>query len=208
MSGSWGKTWRWALLAICLMGGAASAVFAGEASALFQHLPPLFRPVSHDAPDTPLEAQMGSERPPGEAGRSPYDQALRELLPGVTLQEKDGGAVLRLPQNFLLNISFRYGKENGSPPPEGQGSPHPVLLKSSLDYSLLPNLQVGLSGFLYHGVADSKYFQRRYGDVALGLGPGVRYDLGRWSLTLQSQYGLKGQDQKQGLHWFRVWYAF
>jgi hypothetical protein len=58
-------------------------------------------------------------------------------------------------------------------------------------------------------VADSRYFQRRYGDVTMGLGPGVRYDLGRWSLTLQSQYGTKSRDQKEGLqNWFRVWYAF
>lgn len=209
MSGLWGMSRRLTVLLLCLLLGAAPAAFAGEAAALFQHLPPLFRPVSQDVPETSLEAQMVGERPPIEAGRSSYDQTLRELLPGVTLQEKDGGAVLKLPQNFLLNISFRYGKESGSAPPEGQGAPQPILLKSSLDYSLLPNLQVGLSGFLYHGVADSRYFQRRYGDVVMGLGPGVRYDLGRWSLTLQSQYGTKSRDQKEGLqNWFRVWYAF
>lgn len=209
MSGYRGKTWRLALLVSCLLWGAASAAHAGEAAALFHQLPPLFRPVSHDLPETSLEAQMVGERPASQTGRSSYDQTLTELLPGVILQEKEGGAVLRLPQNFLLNISFRYGKENGSAPPEGQGALQPLLVKSSLDYSLLPNLQVGLSGFLYHGAADSRYFQRRYGDITMGLGPGVRYDLGRWSLTLQSQYGIKSRDQKEGLqNWFRVWYAF
>jgi hypothetical protein len=115
---------------------------------------------------------------------------------------------MQLLQNVQVRITFLYGGEGPAGGVERPAEPN-LLFKSSLDYSLLPNLQVGLSGFLYHSAADGRYFQRRYGDVILGMGPGIRYDLGRWSLTLQSQYGSGGRDHKEGLqNWFRVWYAF
>ncbi|MCL6621696.1 MAG: hypothetical protein K6T55_06290 [Syntrophobacterales bacterium] len=209
MSGSRGKALRAAVTLLLLSLLTAGPVAAAGGGVFARNLPPLFQPVGADLPETSLEAQILGGRPPGDSGRSSPEQALRELLPGILLQERDGGALVKLPQNVELTISFRYGGEARSAPPESQGAPQPLLLRSSLDYSLFPNLQVGLSGFLYHGATDSRYFQRRYGDVALGVGPGVRYDLGRWSLTLQSQYGTRSRDQKEGLqNWFRVWYAF
>jgi len=203
MLGPWGKAWRavWMLLLLSLPGWPAAG--AERPSAAW--LPPL-RLISGESP---LEAQIMGDRPaPGPQAFRP-DSALSPLLPGISLQEREGGAVLKLSQNFEMSISFLYSGEGTPAAPRERPGESPLLFKSSLDYSLLPNLQVGLSGFLYHGAVDTRYFQRRYGDVILGLGPGIRYDLGRWSLTLQSQYGTGSRNQKEGLqNWFRVWYAF
>lgn len=167
----------------------------------------LFLPASSRGMETPLEAQILSDTP-RETPRNPYELALRELIDDPTRREQEG-PLLTLPRNVKVRISFRYGGETPTGEAHRQPGGQPLLVKSSFDYALFPNLQVGLSGFLYHGATDSRYFQRRYGDVVMGLGPGLRYDLGRWSFTLQSQYGTKGRDQKEGLqNWFRVWYAF
>ena len=44
----------------------------------------------------------------------------------------------------------------------------------------------------------------------MGLGPGIKYDLGRWSFLVKSQMETGNRDQRaDGLqNWFRVWYAF
>jgi hypothetical protein len=41
----------------------------------------------------------------------------------------------------------------------------------------------------------------------MGFGPGIQYDLGRWSFMLRSQVesNPRGEDLQ---NWFRVWYAF
>lgn len=210
MLGHRGKTWRRAACLLLTVLLAPALAWAGGGSfslAPAQFGQPLFSTVSAESS---LEAQLLGERPPAAPGTTLFrpEAALSELLPGISLQERDGTAVLKLPKNFEMNISFLYGGEGPAAAVE-RPAELPLLFKSSLDYSLLPNLQVGLSGFLYHSAGDSRYFQRRYGDVILGMGPGIRYDLGRWSLTFQSQYGTGGRDQKEGLqNWFRVWYAF
>ncbi len=211
MLGQRGKTWRRAallLLGLLLVPALAWAGGHGMAASPDPVSLPRFLPA---AGDTPLEAQLLGDRPPPAPSPGLFrpEKGVSELLPGVSLQERDGGAILKLPKNFQMSISFLYGGDKGmagNAEPAGESS---LLFKSSLDYSLLPNLQVGLSGFLYHSAGDNLYFQRRYGDVILGMGPGIRYDLGRWSLTLQSQYGSGSRNQKEGLqNWFRVWYAF
>jgi hypothetical protein len=43
----------------------------------------------------------------------------------------------------------------------------------------------------------------------LGVGPELKYDLGRWNFLLKSQLETGNRDQGKDLqNWFRVWYAF
>jgi hypothetical protein len=45
----------------------------------------------------------------------------------------------------------------------------------------------------------------------MGIGPELKYDLGRWSFLLKSQIEAGNRDQNQNKdlqNWFRVWYAF
>ena len=70
-------------------------------------------------------------------------------------------------------------------------------MKSSLDYRLLPNLQVGLNTYLYRPDAgDNLSLSRPFGDRVMGLGPGIKYDLGRWSFILKSQLETGNRDQR------------
>jgi len=151
---------------------------------------------------SPLEAQMLGERPSPPPSRTPQ-ALLQELYPG--LEQNEQGATFRLPQNF--RISFRYNSERPTGMAEGLFQP-PLLFKYSMEYCLLPNLQVGLSGFLYQPPADHLTFlQQRH--LVLGWGPSLKYDLGRWSFTFRSQMERGGPEGSQGLqNWFRVWYAF
>ncbi len=70
-------------------------------------------------------------------------------------------------------------------------------MKSSLDYRLLPNLQVGLNAYLYRpDSADNLSLARQFGERVMGLGPGIKYDLGRWSFMLKSQLETGNRDQR------------
>ncbi len=115
-------------------------------------------------------------------------------------------ATLKLPKNF--RISFRYNGEN----PVGTGerfTQSPLLFKYSMDYCLSSKLKVGLSGFLYQPPADHLSFLRQKSDLYMGWGPSLRYDLGRWNFTFQSQVEkVRPDDNKDLQGWFRVWYAF
>ncbi len=157
----------------------------------------------------PLEAQMLGEKPfqgnPSGPGKSP----LFENFPSLSV---DGdNAALKLTNNLELRISFLYDGNRA-----GLQAQRPVnsylLFKYSMDYRILPNLQVGLSGFLYQSNPDWPDLQRRYGSTVMGLGPGIKYDLGRWSFTIKSQLatGNRGPGESgPGLeNWLRVWYAF
>jgi hypothetical protein len=146
----------------------------------------------------PLEAQMLGEKPfqalPSWPGKALF---------GASLAEQ--GTTLRLPSNLELRISFLYDREHQAFTPERPINSY-LLFKYSMDYRLLPNLQVGLNGFLYRPASDSLAYQQRFGHL-MGLGPGIKYDLGRWSFTFKSQ--LATGDRGEGLeNWFRVWYAF
>jgi hypothetical protein len=107
-----------------------------------------------------------------------------------------------------LRVSFLYNQEQ----PPGQSPMAPashLLFRYSLDYCIMPTLKVGLSGYLYKPPGD--YFSWRnnlnFTEPVYGFGPGVQYDLGRWSFLLKSQ--LEPGIRDRSLHnWFRVWYAF
>jgi hypothetical protein len=147
-----------------------------------------------------MEAQMLGEKP----SRPPVS----EVLPIHGSQRPEGEATIKLPGNLELRISFLYDGRRSSMFPERPVQSH-LLFRSSVEYRLLPNLQVGLSSFLYQTPADSQLFQRRYGSMVLGWGPGIKYDLGRWSFTLRSQLETGSRERGENLqNWFRVWYAF
>jgi hypothetical protein len=202
MGDRWGRTWL--ALAVWLAGlfllplpslAAVSHLLAWGTASL---------PIQAVAAENPLEAQMLGERPfqatPPWPGQSLFDPSL-----GVAL-DQEGGATIRLPRNLDLRISFLYDGQ-----PRSSQAERPIhsflLFKYSMDYRLLPNLQVGLSGFLYHANADFFFYQQRFGKMAMGWGPGIKYDLGRWSFTFKSQ--LATGERGDGLeNWFRVWYAF
>jgi hypothetical protein len=154
----------------------------------------------------PMEAQMLGEKPFQAQSSLRQDSLLLGLPPRLDV---DGdSAVLRLPKNLEVRISFLY---NHDPSLESKPrSDASLLVKYSMDYRLLPNLQVGLSGYLYHPKADDSFaFQRQVGDRVFGVGPGIKYDLGRWSFLVKSQLETGNRDRGDGLqNWFRVWYAF
>jgi hypothetical protein len=196
-----GKTWLRASFWLLIMLTAfwpAAGITAGSASFASSNWP---APMVVVAAQTPLEAQMLGEI------AAPAPQSFLQDMCGL-----DGGqqeAAFRLPKNF--RISFRYNSEN----PVGAGerfSQSPLLFKYSMDYCLSSKLKVGLSGFLYQPPADHLSFLRQKTDMVMGWGPSLRYDLGRWGFTFQSQVSqadkIKPEDNKNLQSWFRVWYAF
>ncbi len=136
-------------------------------------------------------------------------QAAPESLLGTSQGlglDGERSTALRLPQNLELNISVLYRRDPSALDPKGRRD---LLYNYSLDYRLMPNLQVGLNGYLYHPQDEESYnFLRPTGQRVLGLGPELRYNLGRWNFVFKSQVesgGPKGEDLQ---NWFRVWYAF
>jgi hypothetical protein len=110
-----------------------------------------------------------------------------------------------------LRVSFLYNQDQST----GQSAIGPashLLFRYSLDYCIMPTLKVGMSGYLYKPPTD--YFAWRnslnFADPVYGFGPGIQYDLGRWSFLLKSQFESRAKDRGgESLHnWFRVWYAF
>lgn len=205
MRGRWGMIWLavpfWliSLMWLPLPGMAAELEAWGSAAGW---RPPLFAATA----PTPLEAQILGEKPFQAQSSLHHDS----LLPGFPLgMALDGeSAVFRLPKNLEFRISFLY---NGQSSLESKArSDSSLLFKYSMDYRLLPNLQVGLHGYLYHPKAeDGLAFPRTFGDRVMGVGPGIKYDLGRWSFLIKSQLETGNRDRGDGLqNWFRVWYAF
>jgi len=203
--GQRGKTWLRACFWLLIMVTAfwpAAGIAAGTASFASTHWP---APVVLVAAQTPMEAQMMEKRPVQTSPLSP--QSYLEEICGL-----EGGnleSTLKLPKNF--RISFRYNGENPVNAAERFSQP-PLLFKYSMDYCLSSKLKVGLSGFLYQPPADHLSFLRQKTDMLMGWGPSLRYDLGRWGFTFQSQVSqtdkFRTDDSKDLQSWFRVWYAF
>jgi hypothetical protein len=205
MLGQRGKTWLVAIIGLLFLVMWPGLSNAGASSA--STWPTWISPVYTDISQSPMEAQLFGEKPSGDdshliwAGKSP----LAGLLPGLD----DDSTILKFPHDVEVRISFLYNGDKAALRPENSLQ-SPLLFKYSMDYALLPNLRVGLSGFLYHPKSEEgSYFKKRFGDMVMGFGPGIKYDLGRWSFTFQSQVNTGNQDQKEGFqNWFRVWYAF
>ena len=152
-----------------------------------------------------LESQMLGEKPLPPAG--PNFPGVHPV-PSLQLHSEGGDARVNLPLNTELNISIRYNREPTPADPQ-QLSKSPLYMKYAVDYRLLPNLRVGLNSYLYRPAEEGFPFQRPMGNQLLGVGPELKYDLGRWNFLLKSQLETGNRDQGKDLqNWFRVWYAF
>jgi hypothetical protein len=153
-----------------------------------------------------LETQMLGEKPDPPAPAGPA------LMPkSSSSQFRRDGATVNLPFNTEMNISVLYKRDPGSVPEAPQRlADNPLYMKYSMDYRLLPNLRVGLNTYLYRQSEDPLGLQRQYNKQFLGIGPQLKYDLGRWSFLLKSQVESgDNRNQREDLqNWFRVWYAF
>ena len=162
-------------------------------------------------PILPIEAQSSLEgQMQGEKPLPPAGSQFMGLQPGPSLQlnSEGGDARVNLPLNTELNISIRYNRESGPVDPQPL-SKSPLYMKYAVDYRLVPNLRVGLNSYLYRPAEEGFAFQRPMGNQLLGVGPELKYDLGRWSFLLKSQLETGNRDQGKDLqNWFRVWYAF
>ncbi len=118
-------------------------------------------------------------------------------------------ATLRLTPTTELKLSFLYRQDPTGGNPGGSGTSH-LLMQYSMDYLVMPNLRVGLHGYLYKPPTEYQYWRSVQSDFPQhGFGPGLKYDLGRWSFLLRSQLEAGTKDHRETLHnWFRVWYSF
>jgi hypothetical protein len=168
-------------------------------------------PAFRSLPILPIEAQSSLEgQMRGEKPLPPVGSNLMGIQPGPSLQlhSEGGDARVRLPLNTELNISIRYNREPTPADPQPL-SKSPLYMKYAVDYRLVPNLRVGLNSYLYRPAEEGFAFQRPMGNQLLGVGPELKYDLGRWSFLLKSQLETGNRDQGNDLqNWFRVWYAF
>lgn len=201
MRGKWGIIWLTALIVTFSLTCAPLPVRAADTWEKGG------MPSVQASPQTSLEAQMLGEKPfqTRLAPASPW----AALLSGTGLQVgQDGGTALKLPLNMEMRISVRYNREPA--PLEPQKRSDSMLMKSSLDYRLLPNLQVGLNAYLYRPDADNLSLARPFGDRIMGVGPALKYDLGHWSFLLKSQLETGNRDRAaDGMQSsVRVWYAF
>ncbi len=195
-----GKTWLSAVIWLLFLSTAFWPAASSAASPASFALTDWNLPILAVAAQTPMEAQMLGEGPTPSKSVRPQSY-LQEICPGL-----DQGATLRLPKNF--RISFRYDSDK----PVGAAErliQSPLLFKYSMDYCPLPNLKVGLSGFLYQPPADHLSLLRKQDGLVMGWGPSLKYDLGRWGFTFQSQLERgRPQEDKDIQSWLRVWYAF
>lgn len=200
MRGKWGITW---LAVAVIMISLVCAPEPGRANDS-RTLPFLLAGTQ-----TPMEAQMLGAKP--FQSHSVKPNALIPGAPSALKVDPNSGATLNLRGNLEMNISVLYNRDEGDPAaplePQKRGESS-LLMKYSLDYRLLPNLKVGLNAYLYRpDPADSLSLTRSFGDRVMGMGPGLKYDLGRWSFLVKSQVETS-RDGKDMQNWFRVWYAF
>lgn len=195
MQAKWGIAWIvtafWLFLITCAPGLAADYAYRSL-------------PILPIEAQSSLEGQMQGEKPLPPAGSN----LLGQPGPALQLHSEGGDARVKLPLNTELNISIRYNREPGLADPQPL-SKSPLYMKYAVDYQLVPNLRVGLNSYLYRPAEDGFPFQRPMGNQLLGVGPELKYDLGRWSFLLKSQLESGNRDQGKDLqNWFRVWYAF
>jgi hypothetical protein len=196
MQAKWGIAW---LLTAILLVAATCAPALAAGDYFFKPLPIL--PIEAQ---NSLETQMLSEHPhPADVSNFPG----LEAIPSLKLHG-DGDATFSLPRKFELNISIRYNRDPSPVPPQHLGNPS-LYMKYAMDYRVLSNLRVGLNSYLYRPSEEGFAFQRPEANQLLGVGPELKYDLGRWSFLLKSQVETGKLNQGKDLqNWFRVWYAF
>jgi hypothetical protein len=198
-----GKTWLSAAFWLLIMFTAFWPAAGRAAGSAGFALSDWNLPVLAVSAQSPMEAQMLGERPSPSPSMAPKSY-LQDIAPG--LERDQLGTTFRLPQNF--RISFRYNGDNSTGVAQRLAQ-SPLLFKYSMDYCISPNLRVGLSGFLFQPPTDHLSFLRQKNDLLMGWGPSLKYDLGRWSFTFQSQVEkARPEEDKDIQSWLRVWYAF
>lgn len=201
MRGNRGRIW---LAAVGLTLGLLCAPGAGKAASIFEKGGPL--PFTQVAAQSPMEAQMLGEEP-FQSHSTPAEPSaiFSNLMSGLRLSQ-EGGAAIQLPHNLELQVSVHYWRDPAMLVPQ-KGSDS--LITSSLDFRLLPNLKVGLNAYLYRPEPENNFsLARPFGERGMGLGPGLKYDLGRWSFLLKSQVATTERERGDLQNWVRVWYAF
>lgn len=197
MQAKWGIAWLVAAL-LLLWVTCAPGLAAGDYASRFLPILPI-------AAQSSLESQMLGEKPLPPAG--PNFPGIQPV-PSLQLHNEGGDARVKLPLNTELNISIRYNREPTPADPQPL-SKSPLYMKYAVDYRLVPNLRVGLNSYLYRPSEDGFPFQRSPVSPLVGVGPELKYDLGRWNFLLKSQMETGNRDQGKDLqNWFRVWYAF
>ena len=201
MQGRRGMTWLALLIGLAVVICLPGKVRATSANAW--GMPSVPPPSVVLTASTALDAQTLGEKPTP----SPSSQLRALTYPQGLGAAGDSSTSLKLPYNLELNVSFLYNQHNPALTPGRAGSSLP-LFNYSMDYHLLPNLKVGLSGYLYYpdkGLSLNRPFNER----VMGLGPGLKYDLGRWSFVVKSQVETGTWDRGEDLqNWLRVWYVF
>ncbi len=202
MRGNRGRIWL-AVLSLAL--GLLGLPFSGMAADTIA--PGGYPPFNLAAAQTPLAAQMLGEAP-SQSHTAPQDANTLFSNLGSRLQlDGDNGAAIILPHNLEMHISVLYAGDPGRIDPRQQSDS--MLMQSSLDYRLLPNLAVGLNAYLYRPeTGNNLALAQPFGDRAMGLGPDLKYDLGRWSFVMMTQVESGARDRSDLQNWFRVWYAF
>jgi hypothetical protein len=200
MRGRWGIAWLawsfWLAIIICLPDMGAAAEWGWRSN------PGSGMPILLVAGSS-MEAQMLGEKP-----QSFPPSKLKILNSAPSLEGNQEGATIMLPKNLELRVSFLYNRDPAPSDPRRQDTQ--ALLNYSMDYRIFPNLRVGLNGYLYYPKADQGFsLGRPSGDRVMGLGPGITYDLGKWSFVLKMQMEPGAGDRPGNVgNWLRVWYAF
>jgi hypothetical protein len=129
--------------------------------------------------------------------------------PAVTETDQESGATLKFSRNMELNVSFLYNRDTPSLDPRRHNDSLP-LFNYSMNYRLAPSFKVGLFGYLYYPNSDQGFtLNRHFGERVMGLGPGIKYDLGRWSFVFKTQMETGSRERGDDWqNWLRVWYAF
>jgi hypothetical protein len=190
-----GVAWLAAVIWLAMM--CAPALASGDYSYRPIHILPIENQSS-------LGAQMLGENPQKSFSQFSGIQG----VPSVRFNP-EGDASFNLPRNLEFNISIRYNREPS--PAEPPQLSRPLYMKYAVDYRVLPNLRVGLNSYLYRPSEEGFAFERSMANQLMGIGPELKYDLGRWSFLLKSQIEAGNRDQNQNKdlqNWFRVWYAF
>ena len=141
MRGKWGIAWLAVVIATVSLTCAPAPGWAAEGWARGG------MPFTLAGAPTAMEAQMLGEKPFQSRPANPGADFLSNLASGLQL-DQDGGAALKLSHNLEMRISVLYDREPGRIEPQKRNESS-LLMKSSLDYRLLPNLQVGLNAYLY-----------------------------------------------------------
>jgi hypothetical protein len=198
MQAKWGKAWLltafWLAMVLCFPKPGSAAQDYG------------LRPL----PILPVEAQSSLETQ--MMGETPVKPAVHPFMPEgastMHLRPDGGDALLMLPRNLDLNISIRYNRDPDAVD-AARLADSPLYMKYSMDFRILSNLKVGLNSYLYRPSEEGFPFQHSLGKQFIGLGPQIKYDLGRWSFLVKSQMEPGNLNRNEDLqNWFRIWYAF